>query len=150
VSYCSVGNIRHWYTMPGTIGERLDYCARCGAPGPGIRPLTPGFKRALQILSELSKRTRSSNPYGTVRPRDFALAMWPDAPGWNVHVNCGPKGVTKGRQMVMAGGALLGRLYKRKLVSYRWPPSSISRYYDGYVLSPHGIAALKGIRRGKK
>ncbi len=50
-----------------------------------------------------------------VQPGQFARLCWPEARGWTTHVNTG-YGVSHGRQMLMAGGAWLGRLRKAGLI----------------------------------
>lgn len=89
--------------------------------------LTEPQRRALLIIKE----------HGPIRPREFAKAMWPDAPGWKRACKCGPNGSTKGSGMITAGGAYLGRLRKMRLVrpSYDWKA--------GYVLSTTGRKALR-------
>ena len=67
----------------------------------------------------------------------FARLMWPDAAGWSVCVRTGPNGVSRGRQMKMAGGAYLARLVKAELI--RW---SMIRP-AGYVLTQAGKEAIK-------
>lgn len=37
-SRCAAGNMRHWFTVRGTVGLRAPTCQRCGAENP--RPLT--------------------------------------------------------------------------------------------------------------
>lgn len=72
-----------------------------------------------------------------VFPREFARALWPDAPGWRVSVKCGPNGSHRGGQMYQAGGAYLGRLARVGLVS-RTP----SGFQSGAWLTRKGEDAL--------
>lgn len=67
--------------------------------------------KALKIIAE-NEITSASQ---------FARFMWPDSPAWKRHGRCGPNGVTQGTGIQLAGGAYLGKLRQRKLISQLYP-----------------------------
>lgn len=88
--------------------------------------MTKSQRKALEILLAHDGMT----------PREFALAMWPDSPGWDRYTKCGPYGSVRGGAMPRAGGAYLGKL--RRL---RWAIQSTD---DGlHRLSLQGFGALQ-------
>ena len=69
--------------------------------------ITETTKRALEIIRN----------HRITMPRQFAEFMWPDNPAWKHHTKCGPSGTAHGGGMNLAGGAYLGKLRKRGLIT---------------------------------
>jgi len=95
--------------------------------------MTPARARALAIIRE----------HGPITPRPFARKMWPDSPKWEAHTPCGPKGVSKGGGMNLAGGAFLGKLARDGLISRRLVRRSWGTELTGYTLTTAGRKALE-------
>jgi hypothetical protein len=99
------------------------------------KDLTKSQHKALKIIKN----------HGPIRPREFAKLMWPDSDCWSNRTNCGPKGVTKGGGMNLAGGGYLGKLRKKDWVRKKeyWPIWSDGYVDQGYVLTILGEHMLK-------
>jgi len=95
--------------------------------------MTPKQKMALEIIRD--------NP--GIYPREFAKKMWPDSDGHDRHHNCGPKGVTRGGMMNMAGGGYIGRLVKAGLVIRHY-----GKHQNGVYLTKEGVEALEEAKDG--
>ena len=91
--------------------------------------LTYSQYQALRIL-------RDQGGDGTILPREFAQAMWPDSPGWQRICKAGNYGVTVGGGMNLAGGAYLGRLRQKGWTI--WVSA-----YRGHKLSDTGRRVLE-------
>lgn len=88
--------------------------------------LTPGFRRALEILRD----------HGPIQPSRFAKFMWPDSEKWSNHVG---RGSHQGGGMYLAGGWLLGKLQSRG-----WAKRSDREFHGvNYHLTGEGRAALR-------
>lgn len=68
-----------------------------------------------------------------IRPREFAMLMWPDAPGWLRSIRANNRSCPGGGMNLAAGG-YLGRLRQRGLVEWT---------KDGYRLSVLGEQTLQ-------
>lgn len=68
-------------------------------------------------------------------PSQFAMLMWPDAEAWSRHTKCG-YGTTRGGGIKMAGGAYLGKLWKRGLIRQ-------AGIHGQYYLTDEGLRALQ-------
>lgn len=103
--------------------------------------MTPAQIQALFVLDRLARQLPAGSP--GVRPREFARAVWPDAPGWKVSVRTGPNGSHAGRQLYTAGGAWLARLAKAGLVRQSFHNRHGSGGFDyGWRLTRDGQALL--------
>ena len=72
-------------------------------------PLSPGYKKALQILRE----------HGPMTPGWFAQHYFPeDHEGWRRVAKCGPQGSTTGTGLILAAAGLLGKLRRDKLAGF--------------------------------
>lgn len=89
--------------------------------------MTPTERRALVILRD----------HGSLMAREFAMLMWPDAPGWKRVSRCGPNGSSTGGGMNLAGGAYIGRLRRKGWVAF-----ADSRCYT-HGLTGEGAKALR-------
>jgi len=93
--------------------------------------LTEPQRRALLILQGQGEQG--------IRPREFAKAMWPDSPGWQRSVKCGPNGSHRGGGMYTTGGAYLARL-----VRAGWARKNYRDTYDTSVsITTAGEQALR-------
>lgn len=88
--------------------------------------MTPERLRALTILREK----------GAMRPKAFALAMWPDAPGHIRVTMCGNNGSSRGGGMWRAAGSFLSRLSSLGLVCR-------NHEYRTYGITKAGLAAVE-------
>jgi hypothetical protein len=86
-------------------------------------------RRALEVIA--------ANP--GITPSEFAYHMWPGSDGWRHHTKCGPKGVTRGGGMRLAGGAHIGKLRTAGLVT--WHYDHFRR--GGWRITDAGRAALE-------
>jgi hypothetical protein len=73
-------------------------------------------KAQRSALSRMAARPACRPGGNGLSSGEVARVIWPDAPGWKVHVRTGPNGVSSGRQMKTAGGAYMARLVKLGLV----------------------------------
>jgi hypothetical protein len=88
------------------------------------------------MISEVTaKALRLIKDQNIISAKQFAGFMWPDSDGWTTHTNCG-HGVTHGGGMNLAGGAYLGRLKKRGLVT------GYGNLKSRYYLTPQGEKEL--------
>jgi len=94
--------------------------------------MTESQQRALAIVRD----------YGPIRPREFAKKMWPDAEAHHHHTKCGPKGVSYGGGMNLAGGGYLGKLAKLGWVQLHMVYGR-RLGSEGYTLTIHGRRALE-------
>ena len=99
-----------------------------------MRGLTEPQRRALEIVAE----------HGPIRPRKFALLMWPDSPGWQQSYKCGPWGASRGIAMARTGGAYLGKLQRRGWIHQPWHEMPWGYQPEGYSLTEEGQIVLRG------
>lgn len=100
--------------------------------------LTAGQVRALEVVEK----------GGSIVPREFARAMWPESAGWMRSSRCGPNGVHRGGGMYLAAGGYLGRLSKLGLVRQQFRGVLYDK--DGYALTESGKQALRAAQEAAK
>ncbi len=97
--------------------------------------LTAGQVRALEVIEAA----------GSIRPRAFAKAMWPESEGWRRQTRCGNNGVTRGGGMCLAGGGYLGKLVQLGVVEQQF--RNEFHRQDGFALTDKGKTILADKRK---
>ena len=94
--------------------------------------LTERQKKALVIIRDR----------GPIRPREFAMFMWPESDRWNNLVNCGKNGVHRGGGMYRAAGGYLGKLTKKKFIVEKIVWTNGDWTSHGFYLTDYGKKVL--------
>ena len=103
--------------------------------------ITPAELRLITAIADLE-----DEPSSGVRGRELARRLWPDAPGWKRHANCGPHGSTIGSGMPRTAGCLAGKL-SRKSERHKEPLTWYIGWRDGWTLTAAGRRAVEEGRR---
>lgn len=120
---------------PDTHGN-IWACPKCALSLGLVAVLTPGFRRALEVLHDKK---------GVMLPSELAERLWPASPFWHVSYKCGQQGATRGSALWRSAGGLLGKLVKRGLAQVVYKKEGSGVRLRGYEITSSGdLALLRG------
>lgn len=102
-----------------------------------VAPLTGPQANALRALADLTETMTRD-----IRPRDVAMALWPDSEGWDKRSSRRSNRVKQGAlgaTMPMKAATLLGRLQERGC--------AMSDYDGNWTITDRGLGVLDGTRQ---